>query len=63
MAQSIMRKQRSLLSTLTMLACIAVAIVCFMPLASKAADDNDYGTVIGIDLGTTYSAVAYVSLA
>ncbi|KAG9079314.1 ATPase with role in protein import into the ER [Ceratobasidium sp. UAMH 11750] len=33
-----------------------IAIVCFFPVASTNKDKN-YGTVISIDLGTTYSCV------
>lgn len=51
----------TIFSTLTLCALIFVAIICFLPVGSqvKAQDDKpDYGTVIGIDLGTTYSCVA-----
>lgn len=52
----------SLLSKITLVCCVLLAIVCFLPVGSqvRAAEqkDNDYGTVIGIDLGTTYSCVA-----
>jgi heat shock protein 5 len=52
-----------ILSTLSVLALVLVAIVCLVPVGVKAEEnaatqDNDYGTVIGIDLGTTYSCVA-----
>ncbi|KAL1413130.1 ATPase with role in protein import into the ER [Vanrija albida] len=52
----------SLLSKITLVCCVLLAIVCFLPVGAqvRAADtkENDYGTVIGIDLGTTYSCVA-----
>ncbi|KAK1925850.1 heat shock protein 70 family [Papiliotrema laurentii] len=51
----------SLVSKLTLFAFVLVAILCFLPVGSQVrADDNkaEYGTVIGIDLGTTYSCVA-----
>ncbi|WOO76812.1 Endoplasmic reticulum chaperone BiP [Vanrija pseudolonga] len=52
----------SLLSKITLVCCVLLAIVCFLPVGNqvRAAEqkDNDYGTVIGIDLGTTYSCVA-----
>lgn len=40
-------------------ACAFFAALCLLPsfFASAEADEN-YGTVIGIDLGTTYSCVA-----
>lgn len=48
------------------MAMIVVIALTMMPLASNAevseADAKEYGTVIGIDLGTTYSCVAYVVL-
>lgn len=51
-----------ILSTLSLLALVLVAIVCLVPVGAGAQEnssqDNDYGTVIGIDLGTTYSCVA-----
>jgi len=49
-----------------MMAFVLVAILCFLPASNlvkaddKSAEKEDYGTVIGIDLGTTYSCVAYV---
>ncbi|RSH90924.1 ATPase with role in protein import into the ER [Saitozyma podzolica] len=50
----------SLMSKLTLVAFVLVAIICFLPAGSavRAEDREDYGTVIGIDLGTTYSCVA-----
>lgn len=57
------RRQRratgsSLISKLMLLACVLVALFCFMPMVKAEEKENDYGTVIGIDLGTTYSCVA-----
>ncbi|KAJ9098149.1 hypothetical protein QFC21_004478 [Naganishia friedmannii] len=52
---------RSSWSRLTLLAFALLAIFCFLPIgvnADEAKDENNYGTVIGIDLGTTYSCVA-----
>jgi heat shock protein 5 len=48
------------MSKLTLVAFVLVAIICFLPAGSavRAEDREDYGTVIGIDLGTTYSCVA-----
>ena len=51
----------SFFSKLSVFAVLLVAVLCFLPLSSQvnALDDKeDYGTVIGIDLGTTYSCVA-----
>lgn len=51
----------SLMSKLSLFAFVLVAIICFLPVGSQvqAQDDKaEYGTVIGIDLGTTYSCVA-----
>jgi endoplasmic reticulum chaperone BiP len=41
-------------------ACAFFAALCILPsfFASADADTENYGTVIGIDLGTTYSCVA-----
>jgi hypothetical protein len=56
----------SWMSKFTMMAFVLVAILCFLPASNlvkaddKSAEKEDYGTVIGIDLGTTYSCVAYV---
>lgn len=59
------RRQRratsSLASKLAIFACMLIALLCFLPSSSLVAaeeKENDYGTVIGIDLGTTYSCVA-----
>ena len=52
------------MSKLTLVAFVLVAILCFLPAGSSVRaeeKENDYGTVIGIDLGTTYSCVAYVT--
>ncbi|KAJ9118816.1 hypothetical protein QFC24_006015 [Naganishia onofrii] len=52
---------RSSWSRLTLLAFALLAIFCFLPIgvkADEAKDENNFGTVIGIDLGTTYSCVA-----
>jgi heat shock protein 5 len=49
----------SIFSKLTLLALALIAILCFLPTTVRAEEkENDYGTVIGIDLGTTYSCVA-----
>ncbi|KAI5452986.1 ATPase with role in protein import into the ER [Naganishia albida] len=55
------RSSRSAWSSLTLLAFALLAIFCFLPAgvrADEGKDENNYGTVIGIDLGTTYSCVA-----
>lgn len=49
------------LSDLSLIALVLVAILCLCPIGARAEEqqqENDYGTVIGIDLGTTYSCVA-----
>lgn len=47
---------------MSLFAIALLAFLCFMPVGTLAQDDssreNNYGTVIGIDLGTTYSCVA-----
>lgn len=54
----------SIMSKVTLFAFVLLAIICFLPAGNlvraddKAAEKEDYGTVIGIDLGTTYSCVA-----
>ncbi|ODO00221.1 chaperone DnaK [Cryptococcus amylolentus CBS 6273] len=48
----------SLMSKLTLIAFVLVALLCFLPAGVRAEDKEDVGTVIGIDLGTTYSCVA-----
>ena len=52
------RGSRSLMGKLALLALALVALFCFLPTVAAEEKDNDYGTVIGIDLGTTYSCVA-----
>ena len=52
------RSSRSLLGKLAVLAIALVALLCFLPTVRAEEKENDYGTVIGIDLGTTYSCVA-----
>lgn len=58
-SSSILRKT---LTTMSLFAIALLAFLCFMPVGTLAQDDssreNNYGTVIGIDLGTTYSCVA-----
>lgn len=49
------RQQSTLLQKLTLAALVLLAIVCFLPAgkmvkADAAEKENDYGTVIGIDL-------------
>jgi heat shock protein 5 len=49
------------MSKLTLFAFVLIAILCFLPVGNQVQaqeKENDYGTVIGIDLGTTYSCVA-----
>ncbi|WVW84903.1 chaperone DnaK [Kwoniella bestiolae CBS 10118] len=51
----------SLISKITLFAFVLIAVICFLPVGSQVrAEDKevDVGTVIGIDLGTTYSCVA-----
>ncbi|EIW67730.1 hypothetical protein TREMEDRAFT_45220 [Tremella mesenterica DSM 1558] len=51
----------SLLSKLTLVVVVLLAVICFLPagnLVKAEEKENDFGTVIGIDLGTTYSCVA-----
>lgn len=61
------RRQTSsstIMSKVTLVAFVLLAIICFLPASNlvraddKSAEKEDYGTVIGIDLGTTYSCVA-----
>lgn len=51
-------RSSSFMSKLALFACVLVALICFLPAVKAEDKDNDYGTVIGIDLGTTYSCVA-----
>ncbi|KAK6907974.1 chaperone DnaK [Kwoniella mangroviensis CBS 8507] len=51
----------SLMSRITLFAFVLIAVICFLPVGYQVrAEDKevDVGTVIGIDLGTTYSCVA-----
>ncbi|KDQ23873.1 hypothetical protein PLEOSDRAFT_62237 [Pleurotus ostreatus PC15] len=51
-------QSRYLLSSLSIAFFALIAIVCLCPVAVRAEDGaSEYGTVIGIDLGTTYSCV------
>ncbi|KAF4568329.1 ATPase with role in protein import into the ER [Pleurotus pulmonarius] len=51
-------QSRHLLSSLSIAFFALIAIVCLCPVAVRAEDGaSEYGTVIGIDLGTTYSCV------
>ncbi|GHJ85133.1 hypothetical protein NliqN6_1535 [Naganishia liquefaciens] len=55
------RPSRSTWSSLTLVLFAVLAIFCFLPMgirAEEAKNESEYGTVIGIDLGTTYSCVA-----
>jgi heat shock protein 5 len=56
---------RRAMTSIALVAFVVLAVFTFMPVGANAEveKDNDFGTVIGIDLGTTYSCVAYVSLA
>lgn len=66
MARPSQRRQSStsLFSKVTLFAFVLLAIICFLPAGNlvraddKSAEKEEYGTVIGIDLGTTYSCVA-----
>ncbi|EJU00625.1 heat shock protein 70 [Dacryopinax primogenitus] len=52
------RTTRSVASYFTLIALVVLAILFFCPPSAAAQDDDkNYGTVIGIDLGTTYSCV------
>ncbi|XP_006455843.1 heat shock hsp70 protein [Agaricus bisporus var. bisporus H97] len=51
-------QSRTLLSSLSILFLAALAVLCFFPVAAHAEETHpEYGSVIGIDLGTTYSCV------
>ncbi|KAL5478747.1 KAR2 [Sanghuangporus weigelae] len=50
---------RRVASTVSLLCLALIALICLCPLSARADDDarSEYGPVIGIDLGTTYSCV------
>ncbi|KAJ1300574.1 hypothetical protein OPQ81_002228 [Rhizoctonia solani] len=50
------RPSRSYAASVAFIIFAVIAAICFIPVA-RADDDKNYGTVIGIDLGTTYSCV------
>ncbi|KAI0688496.1 heat shock protein 70 [Cytidiella melzeri] len=51
-------QSRRLASSLSLLFFALLAIILLCPVSARAdADEKNYGTVIGIDLGTTYSCV------
>ncbi|KAK2462475.1 hypothetical protein APHAL10511_005445 [Amanita phalloides] len=50
-------QSRQLLSSLSIFFIAFLAVLCFCPTAVQAEAHPEYGTVIGIDLGTTYSCV------
>jgi heat shock protein 5 len=57
-SQSVVRRA---MTSIALVAFVVLAVFTFMPVGAKAElqeKDNDFGTVIGIDLGTTYSCVA-----
>jgi heat shock protein 5 len=67
MVASTARPRRTVSSTLAskfaILAFMLIALLCFLPSSSLVSaeeekKENVFGTVIGIDLGTTYSCVA-----
>ncbi|KAG8724237.1 ATPase with role in protein import into the ER [Ceratobasidium sp. 395] len=47
---------RTMVSTVAFALFAVMALICLVPVA-RADEDKNYGTVIGIDLGTTYSCV------
>ncbi|TFL01246.1 heat shock protein 70 [Pterulicium gracile] len=51
-------QSKTLLSSFSLLFLAFLAIICFCPVPTSAETHPEYGTVIGIDLGTTYSCVA-----
>ncbi|THH28183.1 hypothetical protein EUX98_g6003 [Antrodiella citrinella] len=48
---------RRFASTLSLFFVAVLAVLCFFPVARAEENKSEYGTVIGIDLGTTYSCV------
>ncbi|KAG8738378.1 ATPase with role in protein import into the ER, partial [Ceratobasidium sp. 423] len=50
------RPSRSYAASVAFIIFAVIAAICLIPVA-RADDDKNYGTVIGIDLGTTYSCV------
>jgi heat shock protein 5 len=50
------RPSRSYAASVVFILFAVIAAICLVPVA-RADDDKNYGTVIGIDLGTTYSCV------
>ncbi|CAE6357724.1 unnamed protein product [Rhizoctonia solani] len=50
------RPSRSYAASVAFILFAVIAAICLVPVA-RANDDKNYGTVIGIDLGTTYSCV------
>lgn len=59
MARPTRTQARRAASALSLCCLLLLAVLCLFPAAAVAADDkrSEYGTVIGIDLGTTYSCV------